>query len=175
MTNIIIGNILSFVSCSAALISTRAKSYKKTLMIQSIDTTFSIFANLVLGGYSGALISICGLVRNLYCAFSKELNKIISYSILLVTLIVSVTFTLNTWYDILPILASTSYGFIILTTKDITKTKIGLIANSTLWIIYNFIIYNFVGILFKVVMIISVAHSLYTMKREVLHEDRDIG
>lgn len=62
---IVLGNILSLVSNILAITSTRLKDYKKMLLVQSVDTTFSALANLILGGYSGALISICGLVRNL--------------------------------------------------------------------------------------------------------------
>ena len=165
MTNIIIGNILSLISNIIALLSTRSKSYKKMLLIQSADTTFSTLANLVLGGYSGALISACGLIRNLYCALSTKLNKIISYTIIMITLIISLVFTLHNWYDILPILASTSYSLIILNTKDVVKTKVGLIVNCSLWLIYGFIIYNFVGIIFKTIMIISSLHCLYSIRK----------
>lgn len=157
---IILGNALSLIANILALTSTRFKDYKKMLLMQSADTTFSTLANLALGGYSGALISICGLVRNLYCAISKKANKIISFSIIAITFIISMIFTFDKWYDLLPIIASTSYGLVILNTKDIVKSKIALIINCSLWLVYGAIIYNFVGIIFKTIMIISTTQSL---------------
>lgn len=75
-------------------------------------------------------------------------------------------FTFKEWYDILPILASTSYGLIILNTKDIVKSKIALIINCSLWIVYGAIIYNFVGIIFKTIMITSATQSLIKMYKD---------
>ena len=163
---IVLGNILSLVSNILAITSTRLKDYKKMLLVQSVDTTFSALANLILGGYSGALISICGLVRNLYCALSKKTNKIISFGIIAATFVISMEFTFKEWYDILPILASTSYGLIILNTNDIVKSKIALIINCSLWIVYGAIIYNFIGIIFKTIMITSTTQSLIKMYKD---------
>ena len=165
MEYIIFGNIMSLISNILALMSTRVKSYKKMMVLQTTDTVFSTLTNLILGGYSGAMISFCSLVRNIYCIFSKKINRTVSYSIIIVSFLVSLFFTFHVWYDLLPILASTIYGFIIINTKDIVKSKIALLINCALWLIYGCIIFNFVGVVFKSIMVVSCINSLYQLKK----------
>ena len=165
MEYIVIGNIMSLISNILALISTSVKSYKKMMVLQSMDTAFSTLTNLILGGYSGALISFCSLIRNIYCIFSSKINKIISYCIIIVSFFVSFLFTFHVWYDLLPIIASTFYGFVIINTKDIVKSKIALLINCALWLIYGCIIFNFMGVVFKSIMVVSCINSLYQLKK----------
>ena len=55
----------------------------------------------------------------------------------------------------MPIIASTFYAFVMLVTDNINKLKLGLIVNNILWLFYEIIILDFVGVLFKVFSLIS--------------------
>ena len=71
------------------------------------------------------------------------------------TFTIGVLFKEQGFYGWLPIIASTFYAFVMLVTDNINKLKLGLIVNNILWLFYEIIILDFVGVLFKVFSLIS--------------------
>ena len=131
MINIIAGNILSFLASLCSLTSTRMKTYKQTMLVQTLDASLFTLSNLVLGGYSGVVVNLCAAIRNLYCVFGKQ-NKIITYIFIIISFIISVIFRDKAWYGFIPIIASTLYGIVILNTNDVVILKKVLIINNVL-------------------------------------------
>ncbi|MBO5387549.1 MAG: YgjV family protein [Lachnospiraceae bacterium] len=160
---VLLGNIFSLLGSICSLISTRAKTYKNTLLIQTVDATLYTLSCLCLGGYSGVTINACAIVRNLSCVF-LQLKNWMKVSFILVTFILGVLFRDKEIYGWLPIVASTFYAIVMIVTQDIKKLKIGLIINNILWMLYEIVIFDFVGVVFKVIALTSCTQSIIQMK-----------
>lgn len=151
---LLLGNIFSLIGSICSFLSTKAKTYKNVLLIQSLDATFFTLSTLCLGGYSGVIVNFVAILRNLSCAFF-DLKKFIKYVFIILTILLGLIFMDRAIYGFLPIIASSYYAITMLHTNDVYKLKKALIINNGLWLIYGIIIFDFVSIIFKLISIIS--------------------
>lgn len=57
MTQIVIGNIIALIAAILMVLAGLQKKKRKILFIQIIQIALSVISNLVLGGYTGAIIN----------------------------------------------------------------------------------------------------------------------
>lgn len=165
---LLLGNILSLLGSTCSFISTRAKTYKKTLLIQSLDATFFTLSCLCLGGYSGVVVNAVAILRNVCCACFKP-SKWLKIAFVMLTVILGILFMDKAIYGLLPIIASAYYSIVMVTTDDVKKLKIALMINNILWLIYELIILDLVGVGFKIASIIS---CISMIVKKQLKEDK---
>lgn len=162
---ILIGNIFSLLGSICSLLSTRVKTYKKTLLIQSLDATCFTLSCIFLRGYSGIVVNSVAIIRNLSCAF-LPLKAWMKWIFVALTMILGILFMDKSFYGILPIIASTFYSIVMVNTKDNLILKKSLLINNLLWFIYSIIILDFVGTGFKIISIISCIHFIIKSKKD---------
>lgn len=167
MILILIGNLFSFLGSICSFLSTKVKTYKMTLIIQSLDATFFALSSLFLKGYSGIIVNCVAIARNISCAFFN-LNKYTKIVFIGLTVILGLIFMDKTIYGFLPIIASSYYAFVMLNTNDVYKLKKALMINNLLWLIYSIIILDVVGTIFKILSIISCIK--YISKKEKIED-----
>lgn len=147
---IIIANILSLISCILLAISCKKKTQEDVMKYQCIECLFSAASALLLGGITGAIVTLVALVRNLVSLAGKS-NIKLSLILASISLALSV-FKANSLIDMLPALASAEYTLAI--SKDNVKiTKIAFMINNLMWLIYSVTIYNWVKVIFSTVII----------------------
>ena len=162
---IILGNIFSLLGSTCSFISTRAKTYKNTLIIQSLDATFFTLSCLCLGGYSGVVVNAVAIGRNLTCVFIDS-KKWLRLTFAGLTIVLGLLFMDKAIYGLLPILASAYYSIEMAITEDINRLKRALLINNILWLMYELVILDFVGIGFKIASIISIIQVARMTKYE---------
>lgn len=162
---IILGNTLSLLGNICNLLSTRAKTYKNTLLIQCINSFFCVIACICLEGYSGIIVYIIATLRNLCCALLKP-TKLLKIILVCSVIIFGIIFMDKTIYGLLPIIASAYYSIVMMTTNDTVKLKTALAINSFLWVIYGLIILDFASVCFKSLIIISCIQIIIKNKKQ---------
>lgn len=162
---IIIANILGILSGVFCIASTFTKTKKKLIVVQSCDSTCNLIACILLGGISGATVTICGLLRNILCYF-KEISKKTSFIIVVITGIFATIVNNKSILGILPVLAAVIYAWIICTKTDVKTILAGLVINNTLWLIYKIIILNYTGAIMNAIIIATSIYNIYNKKEK---------
>ncbi len=167
MTYLIIGNILSFISVVFLALSTQKNDKHQIMLYQVFDCLFTALANIVLGGYSGAVVTLIGVLRNLLSYYDKMTR---SAAIWLSVLMVVIGIAVNTHgiFGFLPIIASVQYtlylGFCF---KKASGVKLALAFNLAIWVIYNLAILAIPGFITDaVIFVLSVIGYFRSLKSE---------
>ena len=108
MTHIVIGNIIALIASILMVLAGLQKVKKKILFIQIIQIALSIVSNLVLGGYTGAIINAISMVRDILCYKDKIGTK---EKIIIIILAVGLSITFNNLglIGLLPVVATVVY------------------------------------------------------------------
>lgn len=143
MTYLIIGNILSFIGVIFLALSSIIQDKKRTIFYQIFDCLFATFSNIVLGGFSGAIVCLAALVRNVLVYFDKN-NRILMVIISVIMTISGFWFNRHGIIGWLPIIASIQYtlwlGWGFTSNKSI---KMALAINLAIWAVYDAVIMAF--------------------------------
>lgn len=157
---LILGNIFSLIASIFLVMSTFPKTKKNLIKFQIGDCTSNIVANLLLGGVSGAIVSVFGLVRNLL-VYSKKGTKVI-YSIVVSSMFITGVFYNNRgWVGYLPIMASVVYSLTMCNeSSSSTSIKKALVLNVSAWLIYNITILAVPSVITNSVVLSSTIYNL---------------
>ena len=113
MTVYLLAQVFSAIGALCVAISSFAKSKHKMLVWQITDYIFTAIANLLLGGYTGALTISISIIRNSLMV-KKKMTK-----------------------TILTIISSVSYSLAIAITRNLQWLRWVIIENMLLWLIYD--------------------------------------
>lgn len=157
--------ILSIIANSLFIYTGRIKDKQKMFKLQTLETGLSMLKNILFGGYAGAAAQSVGLLRNYTLSKTQNPSKQFMWILIVLQIILGTTFNERGLLGYLPIIASTSYTYINFTTKDIVVTKLSLIANTSLWGIYFYIIGDYVSMSVSIVTFILTSLSLRTIRK----------
>ena len=138
------------------------KKKDRILITQSIQKAFSSVSNIVLKGYSGAIIHAVSIISYLLCYFGK-LTVLARILITIVIVTLSVTFNNRGIIGFLPVISSCAYLWL-LNIKDIVKFKYLLLFTIVLWCIYDFTIRSYTSFAFGIFSIITTSISVMQIK-----------
>ena len=99
------------------------------LVWQITDYIFTAIANLLLGGYTGALTISISIIRNSLMV-KKKMTKTI------LTILIVIQIIVGTYLN-LPIISSVSYSLAIAATPNLQWLRWVIIENMLLWLIYD--------------------------------------
>ena len=74
MNMILIGNMVSLAGCIAMIMTGFLKKRKSIISLQCLQFALMGIGNVILGGISGALSNVLGIVRNLFSMKVKDFN-----------------------------------------------------------------------------------------------------
>ena len=153
MTQIIIGNIIALIASILMVLAGLQKKKKKILFIQIIQIALSVISNLVLGGYTGAIINALSCVRDILCYKDKMGTK---EKIIIIILAVGLSVAFNNlgWIGLLPLIATVVY-ITFMNTKDVVKFKLLIIFSMVMWLIYDLYIKSYTSGVFDFMSVIA--------------------
>lgn len=154
MLRLIIGNIFGLLCGLFCVLSTFGKTRKDIMKMQCLDCTSGIISCIVLKGYSGAITQSISLVRNIL-VYKEKTNKIIQYTLIILMITIGLWVNTRGIIGLLPIIASIEYTLIITKTTNTRLINVSLVLNNLLWIIYDFIIQNYMNCITSALIIIS--------------------
>ena len=128
--------LLAQVFSAIGAISSFAKSKHKMLVWQITDYIFTAIANLLLGGYTGALTISISIIRNSLMV-KKKMTKAILTILIIIQIIVGTYLNQLGLIGYLPIISSVSYSLAIAATPNLQWLRWVIIENMLLWLIYD--------------------------------------
>lgn len=163
MTQIIIGNIIALIASILMVLAGLQKKKKKILFIQIIQIALSVISNLVLGGYTGAIINALSCVRDILCYKDKMGTR---EKIIIIILAVGLSLIFNNlgWIGLLPLIATVVY-ISFMNTKDVVKFKLLIIFSMVMWLIYDLYIKSYTSGVFDFASIIANLIAIWQIKK----------
>lgn len=138
----IIGEIFSFIAAICLARSTFGKTKKDIVRWQITEQFFCLTSNLSLSGYSGAVVNIVSLIRNIL-SIKGKFNKKLVLPFLLIIVIFGVIFNNRGWVGLIPLIATIEYTIALGIYKKSQNIRLALAINSILWAIYDFVIMSY--------------------------------
>ena len=163
MTNIIIGNIIALIASILMVISGLQKKKKTILFIQIIQIALSVISNIVLGGYTGAVINAISCVRDILCYKDKLGTK---EKIIIIILAIGLTIIFNnlSLIGLLPLIATIVY-ISFMNTKDVVKFKFLVIFSMIMWLVYDLYIKSYTSGIFDFLSIVANIIAIYQLQK----------
>ena len=162
--NIVTGNIVGLIASLVMVYTGLIKKKEKFLVVQMIQMSLGILSNLILGGFTGAIINGINCIRNLLC-YKNKLNTKAKLIIILVATILSLTFNNLGVIGILPLISSIVYTSFI-SIKDIKKLKYIILFTTSLWLIYDLTIKSYAFATFDFFTIITNIIAIYQLSKK---------
>ena len=136
----LIAQIFSAIGAVLLLISTFSDTKKKMLGIQIFDAASNTIADALLGGWSGVMLNIIGIVRNITtikgnCKVNKALLSVLVFFTIVITVMLNPS-------GFLPLIAELEYT-IVVSRCDLFKSKVALSLNLFLWLFYDILLRSY--------------------------------
>ena len=160
---LIIGNIIALLASLLFVYSGILKQKNKILIAQSIQKGLSTISNIVLKGYSGAIIHVISLIRNLLCYYEK-LNIVSKIIITLITIALTIIFNNLGLIGLLPLISSLIYLWF-MDVKDIIKFKYLMLITIILWGIYDLTVKSYTSFAFNIFSAITIIISIIQINK----------
>ena len=152
---------IGFIGTIVFFLSYQCKKNKNLFRVQFISYLCYTVHLLLLGAVTGGISYTLNMVRS-FCLGSKNafLKSRTMCVIICVLQLVTLYFTWDKWYSVLPVaanVAATIGGY----TYNARKIRVvGIFINSPLWIVYNIIVGSWAGILDEIVTEASMLISI---------------
>lgn len=148
----LIAQIFSAIGAVLLLISTFSDTKKKMLGIQIFDAASNTIADALLGGWSGVMLNIIGIVRNITTIKGDgKTNKALLSVLVFFTIVVTVMLNPS---GFLPLIAELEYT-IVVSRCDLFKSKIALSLNLFLWLFYDILLQSYPVAIADLIILVS--------------------
>lgn len=131
---LLIAEIFSLLSSLSLIIGSIQKTHKRIIVLSMVESILVIISESLFGATAGVITTVVLLIIDFMNFVDKD-NKYLTI-ILMIALAVIGIITMETWYDLLPMIASIVYIWLIVYKKKLI-TEMGLLINTILWLIYN--------------------------------------
>lgn len=149
-----IGLIFSAIGATCLAISSFAKTKKSMLTWQLSDYFFTMIANFLLGGYTGAISISVSIIRN--TLMIKKWDSIYTTVILVLIQVSAGTYFNNLGLiGFLPLISSVSYTIISFATNKVQWLRWVTVENMLLWSFYDFTIKAYPALFMDIVITIT--------------------
>ena len=161
---LIAGNLCTLLAMGFNALSSMRKTPKGVLLTQNISQGIYAVSAIVLGGYSAAVQNIVSIVRNLV-ATRKRNSKFVEWLLVVLGVVLGIAFNNRSWVGLLPVVGNLQYTLAIFRFKDDErKIKFFFLLSVVAFVIFNFAIRNYVGMVSDMIVIITT--SIMLLKKE---------
>ena len=159
---VIIANVLTLCGSTILTLSGLIKNKKRFLLAQCVMTGLFTLSNLLLGGYSGAIVNAVNLCRNLLGTKNK-LTKPIRGAIIVLQIALTAIIGTDSIIMWLPVIGNVIFTWI-MDTDNMVRLKAVFGTTQLLWAAYDFSIKNYAGVPFDIAAVVTSAVSIVNMK-----------
>lgn len=148
---VLIANIVALVGSLLMVGVGLLKKKNQILLIQCVQFSIQGAANLLLGGMTGVIANAVSIARNLFCL---KFEYTAGWKVIFLAVQVMLSLGTNNlgmlgW---LPVISAMIYTWF-LDVKDEVQLKIVMIAAQIMWVIYDFMLMNYVAFAFDLLTI----------------------
>ena len=159
---VLIANILTLVGSVILTLSGLTKKKRGFLLSQCGMNVLFITSNVLLGGYSGAVVNGVNLCRNLTTCKGR-LTKPVKVVIILIQIGLTAMFGTGSVIMWLPVIGNSVFTWI-MDTEDMVFLKSVFASTQIIWALYDFHIKNYAGVPFDIAAALT---SLIAIAREL--------
>jgi len=154
-SNLIIGNLCTLLAMGANAISSTRKTAKGVLAMQSVGQLIYFISAIVLKGYSAAVQNAVSIFRNV-AAIRNVKSKTVEWVLTIAGVALGIWFNNRGIIGLLPVLGNLQYTLAIFRLKDNQRLlKISFLLSVASFLIFNVVLYNFVGLISDAVVVIT--------------------
>lgn len=143
--------------------------YKKnpvTILMYQVTSNFAYAVHyFLLGGISGAISNVIGMVRNITFIKVKN-NRLFAVIIFILLYLITTIIFYENIYSIFPMCGNSAY-LICMMIGDRKSLLIGGILSSSFWLLYAIFVLSYVGMITETILIVSNVIQLIRIKRNV--------
>ena len=162
----ILGNLCTLVAMGFNAYSSTRKTPKGVLWMQNVSQTAYGISTLVLGGYSASAQNVVSILRNL-AAIRNVKSKILEWTLVVLGVVLGLACNNLGWVGLLPVAANLQYTLAIFKFKDDErKIKMFFMINSVAFVIFNFVISNYVGVAADTFVFVTTAIMLWKTRKQ---------
>ena len=166
MLPIIIGNLFSLLAMAADAVGSSRKSVRGVLAMQTLGQAFFAVSAIALKGYSAAVQNIVSIVRLLF-TLSEKRRRYLEALLIALGVALGLYFNNRAWVGLLPVVGNFEYALTVFLTKDNERAlKKAFLVKCVLFSVFNVYIYNVVGVISNIVVIVMTATFLIREKKE---------
>ena len=151
--NIIIGNIISFTAAVFLVVSCVMKSRKGVFIMQFMNCALLAVASYFFGSYAAITTLVLCCVRNIFIMKDRFTRPVMTVITILV-IVFGVMTNNRGIIGLMPVFATVEYTMCCHFILDVRKTKISILFNESIWIVYSFLISDYSTALTYVAVII---------------------
>ena len=164
--SLIVGNVCSILAMITDSISSAQKTAKRVLLVQSLSQLIYGIGTTVLRGYSGAVQNGVSILRN-FVAIRNIQSKAVEWTLVIVGVVLGVVFNNLGLMGLLPVIANLQYTITIFRFRDNERAlKISFLLTCVMYALFNAVIYNVVGVITNVVVVISTVANLIRERKQ---------
>ncbi len=161
MLQLICGNVVALIGSILMVCSGIVKNRRKIIYIQTLQILCFTISDLILGGFTGAIVNLISIIRNILC-YKDKLTNNIKMIIILISIVLSLSFNNLGFLGLLPLISTVVYTCF-MNVKDTIKLKFLIIFTMIMWLIYEFIIHAYTSALFDFFNIIANTVTIYQL------------
>jgi hypothetical protein len=162
MNIILIGNVIAFAGSLLMVGVGFLRTRKSILLVQCSMFGLMGAANIILGGFTGAVSSLVSIIRNVLC-LKGPLSIPVKLLIVAIQLLLSAKVNSLGLIGWLPIISACFYTLMI-DVKDEIQLKAVLIIAQSMWLAYDLTICNYVAFTFDILTVLSNAYGIISLK-----------
>lgn len=153
--DLIVGNLCSLLAMGSNAISSTRKTVKGVLAMQNVSQVIYCFSAIVLKGYSAAVQNAVSFFRNLTAIWNIR-SKALEWVLIAAAAVLGVAFNNRGLLGLLPVMGNLQYTLAIFRFKGKERLlKISFLLSLVAFVIFNFAIGNYVGVICDSVVIVT--------------------
>lgn len=161
MSNLIIGNIISFIAAVFLGISCYAKDRKKIFSYQLVNCATYTVASYFFGTYAAITTLFFCCLRSILIIKDKY-SAAVAYALTIAIIAFGILTNNRGIVGLLPVIASVLYSLCCYYIKDPNLTRYSILVNEIIWVIYAFIIKDFsTGICDTIIIIVDITAIIH--------------
>lgn len=162
----IAGQIFGWLTTLCSAVSYQLKTKKQLLIAQTLATAFMALSYLLLGAYSGMLLNVVCLIRNLIYSSNKKFCSYRWWPYVLAG--VSVLCGIFTWQGPMSLFAivGLAVNTVAMSTPNLQRFRRSILFTSTLVLIYDIYFAVWGGVMNEVLALVSASVGLYRFRNK---------
>lgn len=163
MINIIIGNVIMFISSVLMMIAGLPESKKTCIILQTVQIFGMSIGNLFLGSFPGFFVNCFSGIRNIF-AYKDKLKLPIKLLVIFLSIVVSLAFNNIGFFVIFPILSIITFTLGV-DTKNVVIFKWLIILGNVFWLIHDVHVMSYVAVVFDILGTITNLIGIVRIKK----------
>lgn len=163
-TIVLIANALTLIGSLLLTVSGLIKSKKSFLVAQCGMNLLFVTSNVLLGGYSGAIVNGVNFMRNLVTVKGK-LTKPLKLVIIVIQVSLTAILGVSSAIMWLPVIGNSVFTWV-MDTEDMVLLKSVFGVTQIIWAIYDLTIMNYAGVPFDVAALITASIAIAALLKE---------